>query len=65
MSMCVCLFYPSENDLFSKDDPAKGSMHSFLMSTNSQQDIATLDAKVCCDLAIPWIILSLVTLINQ
>ena len=46
----MCLLYPSENGLFPKDDPAKGSMHSFLMSTNSQQDISTLDAKVCYDL---------------
>ena len=48
MSMCVSLKIIFVY-LFPKDDPAKGSMHSFLMSTNSQQDISTLDAKVCCD----------------
>lgn len=29
-----------------QDDPVKGPMHSFLMSTNTQQEIMTLDNKV-------------------
>lgn len=33
--------------LFLQDDPLKSSMHSFLMSSTHQQEIANLDTKVC------------------
>ena len=32
-----------------QDDPLKGSMHSFLLSSTNQQEIAGLDNKVHCD----------------
>lgn len=33
-----------------QDDPLKSSMHSFLMSSTHQQEIANLDAKASCQL---------------
>lgn len=36
--------------IFLQDDPLKSSMHSFLMSSTHQQEIANLDAKASCQL---------------